>query len=188
MPDAKVACRQLGFTKTVGASYDGRGTAKIWLYNMGCSGSEFSLGSCPHNGWGSVASWCNSHNDDAGVVWQAIFLNYSPSHCSSLEDVSETQTTKKVNRSLQLEEVYHQGQWGTVCRYNWNMPDAKVACRQLGFTKTVGPSRYGRGTGKIWLDEMQCTGTEVSLGSCSHDGWGNVYSYCNGHTRDAGVV
>ena len=67
------------------------------------------------------------------------------------------------------------------------MPDAKVACRQLGFTKTVGTSYSGRGTGKIWLNRMQCSGSESSLGSCPHRGWGNVHSYCNGHTYDVGV-
>jgi hypothetical protein len=36
-----------------------------------------------------------------------------------------------------------------VCEGSWGMPDAKVACRQLGFTKTVGYSHYGRGTGKL---------------------------------------
>ena len=67
------------------------------------------------------------------------------------------------------------------------MNDAKVACRQLGFTKTIGPWRYGRGTGKVWLYGMGCSGSESTLGSCSHNGWGSVASYCNNHYNDAGV-
>jgi hypothetical protein len=88
-------------------------------------------------------------------------------------------------------QVYHNGQWGTVCHYSgnaWDMNDAKVACRQLGFTKAVGYSFQGRGTGKVWLESMQCAGTETSLGSCTHNGWGSVNSWCNGHTYDVGVV
>ena len=82
---------------------------------------------------------------------------------------------------------------GTVCSNYWSsiyfdMPDAKVACRQLGFNRTVGYWWYGRGTGKVWLYNMQCTGSEASLGSCTHNGWGNVYSGCNGHTLDVGLV
>jgi hypothetical protein len=86
-------------------------------------------------------------------------------------------------------QVYDNGQWGTVCGYNgWDMNDAKVACRQLGFTKTVGTWYYGRGTGKVWLYNMGCAGTENSLESCSHNGWGSVASYCNGHTYDVGLI
>jgi hypothetical protein len=68
------------------------------------------------------------------------------------------------------------------------MPDAKVAYRQLGFTKTVAYMHYGRGTGKVWLYNMQCAGTETSLESCTHNEWGSVASYCNSHTYDVGVV
>lgn len=82
--------------------------------------------------------------------------------------------------------VYHSRQWGTVCHHYFDMNDAKVSCRQLGLTKAVGHWRYGRGTGKVWLNWMQCSGTETSLQSCSHDGWGNVAG-CD-HTSDVGVV
>ncbi|KAK3755455.1 hypothetical protein QZH41_007872, partial [Actinostola sp. cb2023] len=38
------------------------------------------------------------------------------------------------------------------------MNDAKVACRQLGFTKALGPMYYGgRESGKVWLTYMRCT-------------------------------
>jgi len=80
--------------------------------------------------------------------------------------------------------VYHNGEWGTVCHNYWDMREAKVACRQLGFTKAVGYWWYGRGSGKVWLYNMRCTGTETSLHSCSHIGWGKVASYCNSHTND----
>ena len=84
--------------------------------------------------------------------------------------------------------VYHNGQWGTVCDDAFGMNDAKVACRQLGFTKALGPMWYGRGSGKVWLDEMACTGSESSLQACSHDGWGIVDSLCKSHREDVGVV
>jgi hypothetical protein len=77
-------------------------------------------------------------------------------------------------------QVYHSGQWGTVCHYygNWDMNDAKVACRQLGFTTALGAWYYGRGTGKVWLNNMYCAGTETSLENCPHGSWGVVDSYC----------
>lgn len=68
MKDTKVACRQLGFNSTVGYWLDARGTGRIWLFNMRCSGSESSFGRYTNNGWGNAHSRCNSHTEDVGVL------------------------------------------------------------------------------------------------------------------------
>ncbi|KAK3755461.1 hypothetical protein QZH41_020515 [Actinostola sp. cb2023] len=84
--------------------------------------------------------------------------------------------------------VYNNGQWGTVCHDAFDMNDAKVACRQLGFAKAVGYWYWGRGSGKVWLNGMQCSGSETSLQTCNHYGWGNHGSGCDSHKYDVGVV
>jgi len=84
--------------------------------------------------------------------------------------------------------VYVYGQWGTVCDDYWDMREADVVCRQLGFTGATSPTYYaifGRGSGPIWMDHISCGGGESSLLSCGHLGWGN--HHCS-HWEDAGVV
>uniref|UniRef100_A0A4W5QHH5 SRCR domain-containing protein n=1 Tax=Hucho hucho TaxID=62062 RepID=A0A4W5QHH5_9TELE len=44
---------------------------------------------------------------------------------------------------------------------------------------------YGEGSGSIWLDDMDCKGTEKSLSSCPFKGW--ALTDCS-HKEDAGVV
>ena len=31
-------------------------------------------------------------------------------------------------------EICYQNQWGTVCHYSWGDADARVVCRQLGYS------------------------------------------------------
>ena len=84
-------------------------------------------------------------------------------------------------------EVYYNGQWGTVCDDNWDINDANVVCRQLGFSRaTSAPSsaKYGQGSDPIWMDDVSCSGEEASLVHCSHGGWG--VDNCE-HNEDASV-
>ena len=84
-------------------------------------------------------------------------------------------------------EVYHNNTWGTVCDDGWDLNDAAVVCRELGFPGANSSSccgTFGRGTGPIWLDDVGCTGSESRLSSCSNPGWG-IHN-CS-HGDDAGV-
>ena len=84
--------------------------------------------------------------------------------------------------------MHYNGQWGTVCDVLFDINDANVVCRQLGYqgaTQYHGNAYYGPGSGPIWLANVQCTGTETSLQNCSHRGIG--YHNCR-HHEDVGVV
>ena len=85
-------------------------------------------------------------------------------------------------------EVFHNGTWGTVCDDDWDINDAKVVCRQLGFGRAIKAFKGGAfepGNGKIWMDDVTCTGNERSLKECSHRGW--EIEDCV-HNEDAGVL
>ena len=72
--------------------------------------------------------------------------------------------------------IFYSGQWGTICNDSWDISDAQVVCRQLGYKDgltTFGGGNVFRGSRKVWLDDANCTGSEQSLTSCLHSGWGN---------------
>ena len=84
-------------------------------------------------------------------------------------------------------EVYHNGEWGTVCDDGWDLNDAQVVCKELGFSNAVAATQrafHGRGNGAVWRGNLQCVGTEWTIGNCSYHGWN--WLYCR-HRRDAGV-
>ena len=86
-------------------------------------------------------------------------------------------------------EIFHDGAWGTVCDDAWSTNNARVVCRQLGFTEgNVGVPRwsayYQRGTGRILLDDVDCQNNENNLLSCQHPPIGR---HNCGHHEDAGV-
>ncbi|CAB4043975.1 immunoglobulin superfamily member 1 isoform X1, partial [Paramuricea clavata] len=84
-------------------------------------------------------------------------------------------------------EVFYNGQWGTICDDGWDLNDAKVACRQLGYKyadRALQGSDVPAGTGQIWLDNVGCTARDQNLISCHHRGWG-IHN-CR-HSEDAGV-
>ncbi|XP_076834262.1 HHIP-like protein 1 [Brachyhypopomus gauderio] len=112
--------------------------------------------------------------------------------------VSESGTTRGAVRLVGDEagrkdrgrvEIYVSGEWGTVCDDLWNLENAAVVCRQLGFSGALKASKsaeFGEGKHlKTLLDDVQCEGTEETLLDCQHAGVG-VHNCA--HYEDAGVI
>ena len=85
-------------------------------------------------------------------------------------------------------ELWYSEQWNTVCDDSWDINDATVVCRQLGYQGAAFAHQsayFGQGLGRILLDNLQCTGTETSLFRCTHNG---LYNHNCVHGEDAGVT
>ena len=69
----------------------------------------------------------------------------------------------------------------------WDVNDAKVVCKMLGYSPTsaraTGHSKFGYVEESFIMDNVQCKGTETSLDSCKHDDKHN----CRSH-EGAGVI
>uniref|UniRef100_A0A8C2DED9 SRCR domain-containing protein n=1 Tax=Cyprinus carpio TaxID=7962 RepID=A0A8C2DED9_CYPCA len=85
-------------------------------------------------------------------------------------------------------EFLHRGQWGTVCGDGWDLADAAVVCRELDCGEPVdalGDAHFGSGSGPIWINYVECSGSESTLKNCTSGGWGK---YGCDHSKDAGVI
>ncbi|CAC5390291.1 DMBT1 [Mytilus coruscus] len=175
LADAEVLCRMAGYSRALQAfvgGYFGEGTGPVFLENLGCSGNEKHLDSCAASGLFSTS--CR-HSHDVGVACLRVRLVDGFKQW-------EGRVELKVN-----------GQWGTICGYNrgFDSSDATVVCRMAGFStsgkiQAFQNAYFGRGTGPILLDGLNCVGHEVHLDSCISGGWYSVSSYC-GHQYDVGV-
>ncbi|NXY00663.1 DMBT1 protein, partial [Centropus bengalensis] len=96
--------------------------------------------------------------------------------------------TNGPNRCSGRLEVFFGQEWGTVCDDSWDMSDADVVCQQLGCGRALPApdfAHFGEGSGPIWLDDVNCTGTETALSSCESPPWG---SHNCRHGEDVGIV
>ena len=132
--------------------------------------------------------------------------------CQYRVDADEIEVTQcSGNWTMVLEgrvEICIDNQYGTVCDDRWDELEATVVCRQLQHTSTgirnyyivwslyvimidVIPVRklelkYGVGNASIYLDDLDCSGSEANLLRCASDSHGRAQHDCT-HEENAGI-
>ena len=66
--------------------------------------------------------------------------------------------------------MYVNGTWGGVCGRvpHWNLKDANVVCRQLGFKGAIAAATSSDFSQNNLIFHPQCKGNETSLTKCDH--------------------
>uniref|UniRef100_K1PUY0 Deleted in malignant brain tumors 1 protein n=1 Tax=Magallana gigas TaxID=29159 RepID=K1PUY0_MAGGI len=169
--EAQVVCENLGYGRFNAvprqSAFFGEGIGDIVLHNVRCSGRETALSECQHEVFASTNC---SHDNDAGVSCLSVRLFGG-------RNVMEGRV-----------EIFMRNEWGTICDTLWDSKDGSVVCRSLGYEGFTGVPRYnsfyGKGSGRIWLQNGTCNGDETSIQNCIKSGIG--VHQCN-HSHDAGV-
>lgn len=125
-------------------AYFGQGSGPVLLSNVQCVGTEASLIECY---WSAHNTHTCLHSEDAGVMCQGVkvlliaiyriiaYLSTSNSvivagRCTQ----GSVQTSGTNSDRYGAVEVCVNGTWGTVCNDFWDDLDARVFCRQLGYS------------------------------------------------------
>ena len=87
-------------------------------------------------------------------------------------------------------EIFFGGVWGSVCNIGWDIDDADVVCRQLGYPGALmllGDGTFGEEVevGVVWLEGVDCYGNESRLTECRLSEWG--VSQCS-HAQDVALI
>ncbi|MGH0114543.1 UNVERIFIED_CONTAM: hypothetical protein FKN15_020454 [Acipenser sinensis] len=168
---ASVICQQLNCGESA-AIRDAQSSSDYkWLDEFNCRRHDSTLWQCPSLPWGQT----NCFNNEVAVI-----------ECTEPAELRLAGSSSPCSGRV---EVRFEESWGTVCGDSWDMKDAQVVCRQLGCGAAAstggGEATFGQGNGTIWLDEVNCRGSEMHLWDCRHSPLG--HNDCD-HKEDAWVT
>ncbi|XP_074427291.1 scavenger receptor cysteine-rich type 1 protein M130-like [Larus michahellis] len=171
-----LACKELGCGDRGSLETQrpyGRLSGMAWLDRVECGERNSSFWQCPSAPWHPQS--CDDLRDETHITCKGSQPETPPAPmaaCPSTPSCTDREKIRAVGGEKGCSgrvEVWHRGSWGTVCDDSWDMRDAEVACRQLGCGPAVSAlaeAAFGEGSGPIWLEQVECRGTEPSLQDC----------------------
>ncbi|KAK7489454.1 hypothetical protein BaRGS_00019253, partial [Batillaria attramentaria] len=149
--DANVVCRELqspGVTAIYNDTTFGAGNGSVYNESFQCVGNETALSDCP-----TTPSLQCPHSRDVGIKCQ--------------------ERVRLVNGGVANEgrlELFSGGDWYSVCDSGFDLEEAQVVCRELGFltngTLFYYNAAFGEGTGEVFGSRFDCVGDETNLFEC----------------------
>ncbi|XP_071836224.1 uncharacterized protein [Apostichopus japonicus] len=110
------------------------------------------------------------HSATAKEVCLSILLLIFTSQCTECAD-NDVRLAGSARSFEGRVEVEFGGSWGTICADGWDLNDADVVCRQLGYESALLSQNSGRAltiqdNDIVFLTQVSCTGTESQLSDC----------------------
>ena len=150
----------------------GQGSGDIHLDNVQCVGTEATLLDCQHITYHNCI-----HAEDAGAICQGCVTG-------------TVRLTNGFRPSQGRVEVCQDGVWGTVCDLGWDVNDAMVVCREIGFSVIGAAAKTGNfftptadEIVPIYYFNVMCNSTEDRLADCP----ATPHSTTCVHSQDVGV-
>ncbi|XP_011405883.1 PREDICTED: neurotrypsin-like [Amphimedon queenslandica] len=183
--EASVICNQLGYN---GASGFGRAgsttsygidTAATLIDDVKCASSSYlTLKQCSFST--IIKSSCTSNSEDVYVSCYSTRIWDNP-YSGQIRLQGGPYT------SYGRLEVYCNEQWGTVCTNTFDVTDATVACRQLGYSgyTTWAGTLAGSDSQPIWLNNVDCTSSSLCFAYCQS--CPSSQSSSCGHSQDVAL-
>jgi hypothetical protein len=188
-----------GFELGAGIGFGAHGSCESW--NACNDAATCANAACRFYGYGDAFLWTDGRCTDDNLFCR-LFNSVPDSldeqwgggcnipaaydvHCRPLEQNGDVRIVGSAPHNGRV-EVYYNGTWGTVCDDAWELADADVVCRQLGFPGArTAIQQYGGGADPIHLDDVSCNGNEERLNLCPALPVGEHNCV---HEEDAGVI
>ncbi|CAI8006305.1 Deleted in malignant brain tumors 1 protein, partial [Geodia barretti] len=154
--EARVVCRQLGYG---GLSFPKEYEDSFYVWSsdkVECKGNESKLSDCEHG--------------DVGVHRCALGKSGVICHFRECNETDVRLVEGQTPHDGRI-EICLDGGWGSVCYDQWDIGDAKVVCRQLGYdglSLTKSSSSSSNGQTYSHLDDVDCNGNESKLSDCEY--------------------
>ncbi|XP_019856293.1 PREDICTED: neurotrypsin-like [Amphimedon queenslandica] len=177
--DASVICNQLGYSGAL--KFDtttsfGTDSLPAVIYDVNCTTNKYlTLRQCAFKT--SNASFVCEDSDD-------VYVECNTTRIWSRPYAGQIRVQGSDYSNFGRLEVYCNGQWGTVCEDTFTEIDARVACRQLGYSTVQsfegsGNHLYGPSSQPVWLNDVRCHSSHKCISYCQICPRSSRNHYCN---------